>query len=257
VTTYTDLFTNEELCEIEDRCYETERNFFSNHFLPMTGQMTCTSEKVRRTKFFFGARYMWTRQQLSEAHSMVGAGIRVDVTEPPKWMRELVERPMVDVGILEKDFVNSIAMNVYHDGKEGIAQHFDDAIRFKQPIYSLRIFSDSRLSFGSQLYGFCNGAFCIPMPRGCITIMEEDSYAANGIKHCVRPCDMTGKSAALILRQMHHRVFNEAKLYDEFVDFPTWFSTLSIKNDAVSYADQKRIEGEEALKGLKKNQGEK
>jgi len=34
----------------------------------------------------------------------------------------------------------------------------------------------------------------------------EESYAANGIKHCVRPCDMTGKSAALILRQMHHKV---------------------------------------------------
>jgi len=30
--------------------------------------------------------------------------------------------------------------------------------------------------------------------------MEEGSYAANGIKHCVRPCDMTGKSAAIIFR---------------------------------------------------------
>ena len=40
----------------------------------MTGQMTCTSEKVRRTKFFFGARYMWSKQQLSEPHSRVGAG---------------------------------------------------------------------------------------------------------------------------------------------------------------------------------------
>ena len=36
--------------------------------------MTCTTEKVRRTKFFFGARYIWTKQQLSEPHSMVGAG---------------------------------------------------------------------------------------------------------------------------------------------------------------------------------------
>lgn len=37
-------------------------------------------------------------------------------------------------------------------------------------------------------------------------ISIENSYAANGIKHCVRPYDMTGKSAAIILRQMHHRV---------------------------------------------------
>lgn len=36
--------------------------------------------------------------------------------------------------------------------------------------------------------------------------MEENSYAANGVKHCVRPCDMSGKSAAIIMRQMHHQV---------------------------------------------------
>ena len=63
-------------------------------------------------------------------------------------------------------------MNVYHDGKEGLAQHFDDAVRFKQPIFSVRLFSDCRLSFGSQFYGFCNGAFCVPLPRGCIAVLE-------------------------------------------------------------------------------------
>ena len=30
------------------------------------------------------------------------------------------------------------------------------------------------------------------MPRGCVTVMERGGYAANGIKHCVRPVDMTG-----------------------------------------------------------------
>jgi hypothetical protein len=36
-----------------------------------------------------------------------------------------------------------------------------------------------------------------------IIFKSENSYASNGVKHCIRPCDMTGKSAALILRQMH------------------------------------------------------
>jgi len=45
---------------------------------------------------------------------------------------------------------------------------------------------------------------------------------------------------------------NEAKLYDEFVDFPSWFSTLSIQDNAVSYSDQKKIEAEELLKSKKK-----
>jgi hypothetical protein len=54
----------------------------------------------------------------------------------------------------------------------GIQSHFDDRERFAQPIYSLRLYSDSRLSFGTQLYGYTNGAFAIPMPRGCVTVME-------------------------------------------------------------------------------------
>ena len=137
--------------------------------------------------------------------SYVGAGVRRDVTPAPRWL-EQVESPMVEHGIVEKDFLNSYAMNVYHDGSEGLAQHFDDAVRFKQPIYTLRLVSDGRLSFGSQFYGFCNGAFVVALPRGCILSMEENSYAANGVKHCVRPCDMSGKSAAIIMRQMHHQV---------------------------------------------------
>lgn len=56
---------------------------------------------------------------------------------------------MVKCGVIDPNFVNSIAMNVYHDGTEGLAQHYDDATRFKQPIFTVRLFSDSRLSFGS------------------------------------------------------------------------------------------------------------
>ena len=36
--------------------------------------------------------------------------------------------------------------------------------------------------------------------------MKENSYAANGVKHCVRPIDIAGKSAAIILWQMHSLV---------------------------------------------------
>eukprot|EP00959_Pyramimonas_sp_CCMP1952_P288366 6030052-Pyramimonas_sp.AAC.1 len=55
----------------------------------------------------------------------------------------------VQAGILKGGFVNSWALNMYHDGSEGIASHFDDATRFTRPITSLRLFSDSRLSFGA------------------------------------------------------------------------------------------------------------
>ena len=39
------------------------------------------------------------------------------------------------------------------DLAEGIQSHYDDAGRFQRPITSLRLMSDSRLSFGTQLYG--------------------------------------------------------------------------------------------------------
>ena len=37
---------------------------------------------------------------------------------------------------------------------------------------------------------------------------------------------MSGKSAAIILRQMHTNVIKEAQEFDEYIDFPLWFSTL-------------------------------
>jgi hypothetical protein len=38
------------------------------------------------------------------------------------------------------------------------------------------------------------------MARGCVTVLEEGGFAANGVKHCIRPVDMEGKSAAIIMR---------------------------------------------------------
>ncbi len=64
-----------------------------------------------------------------------------------------VEEPLVAAGLLPLGFVNSAALNMYVDGSEGIQAHFDDAGRFERPILSMRLFSDSRLSFGTQLYG--------------------------------------------------------------------------------------------------------
>ena len=50
-------------------------------------------------------------------------------------------------------------------GSEGIQSHYDDAGRFDRPIYSLRLLSDSRLSFGTQLYG-CACSQCLQLSAG-------------------------------------------------------------------------------------------
>lgn len=132
-------------------------------------------------------------------HYISCAGIRADVSRSEGWMFDAVERPLTAAGVLTPGFVNAIAVNMcvnashnytlvvvqvscddailccsYHDGSEGIAQHMDCEKRFDRPITSLRLFSDSRLSFGSQLYGFTNSEFFVPMARGAITVMERE-----------------------------------------------------------------------------------
>jgi hypothetical protein len=135
VVTYENFYSSEELDDLENCVERTEEYSLKDAFLPETAQKTFSGDKIKRTKFFFGSRYMWTKKQLSEPNSYVGAGIRKDVSPPPFWMKEKVEEPLVKAGIILKNFVNSFAMNVYHDGTEGLGQHFDDAVRFKQVNY--------------------------------------------------------------------------------------------------------------------------
>ena len=115
-----------------------------------------------------------------------------------------MEKPLLEAGLVPAKFLDSWALNMYHDGSQGIQPHYDHASRFERPIYSLRLFSDSRLSFGTQLYGYTNGAFCVDMPRGAITVMEKGGYAVAGAKHCVRPVDLAGgQSGDRTLRARH------------------------------------------------------
>ena len=46
---------------------------------------------------------------------------------------------------------------------------------------------------------------------------------------------MTGKSSAVILRQMHPNVVEEANKLDRNIDLPMWFSTLSINENAIPF----------------------
>jgi hypothetical protein len=39
-----------------------------------------------------------------------------------------------------------------------------------------------------------------------VMVIKSGTYAAEGAKHSVRPADMAGKSAGMILRRMHPEV---------------------------------------------------
>lgn len=59
---------------------------------------------------------------------------------------------------------------------------------------------------------------------------------------------MSGKSSALIMRQMHPLMVGEAEKYDYLVDFPSWFSSLSIDENSIPYVQQKIVEAENIMK---------
>ena len=61
VTSYENFFSSEELDDIENHVEETERRSLNDEYLPMTAQTTYAGGALKRTKFFFGYRYMWTR----------------------------------------------------------------------------------------------------------------------------------------------------------------------------------------------------
>ena len=61
VTTYENFYTNEEMKNMERHIEETEKYSLANGYLPMTAQKATSGNTLKRTKFFFGYRYMWTR----------------------------------------------------------------------------------------------------------------------------------------------------------------------------------------------------
>ena len=64
---------------------------------------------------------MWTACQLAEPFSGVAAGVRADVSQPPSWGYSKIIKHVESAGLMEKGFCNSFALNVYHDGSEGLA----------------------------------------------------------------------------------------------------------------------------------------
>ncbi len=66
VTCYHNFFTDEELKSFEKNTFETEKKAFKSKYLQMTVQPSIVSTtRIKRTKFFFGYRYIWTRNQLA------------------------------------------------------------------------------------------------------------------------------------------------------------------------------------------------
>ena len=87
------FYTPEELTAIEAGADQVNSRAHANLLPPECFHVTqgkCGSPK--RTKFFFGARYLWTREQMTNAATARRAhGVRVDVPAPPSWMQVSIQ----------------------------------------------------------------------------------------------------------------------------------------------------------------------
>lgn len=88
VTTYTQIFNHEELKRIESKADEVHENSKRGCYPPECFHPTIGKNgALKRTKYFFGARYLWTREQLADPDACVAKGVRVDVPPNPVWMK--------------------------------------------------------------------------------------------------------------------------------------------------------------------------
>ena len=88
VTTFTSLFDHEELKKIEEKADEVHENSKIGMYPPECFHPTIGKNgTLKRTKYFFGARYLWTKEQLAEKDASMARGVRVDVPPNPLWMK--------------------------------------------------------------------------------------------------------------------------------------------------------------------------
>jgi len=190
VTQYVNAFTEDELKYFEKSCDSMGEN--EDKLLENTIDKT---KDHSRTKYFVGYRYDYATRKQPFLHDDVD---KLD-TPTTNWMTELIQL-LERRGIVPRDFLNCAVLNVYHRAGAGLGVHMDSISLFHRPIFSVRFFSKSVLSFGCRGPGMTDRKVAVPQPRGCITILE--GFAANCTTHCIRPADVRKKTASIILRKV-------------------------------------------------------
>jgi len=78
------------------------------------------------------------------------------------------------------------------------------------------------------------------MPRGSILTLNDDSYASDVVKHCVRPVDMIGRSGVLLFRKIRENLLQEAldiEMEDMTSRAERWELGMNIKSAVRSCLD--------------------
>jgi len=192
---YEYVFTGEELKRIQKSILKMIQPSSLSELRPNTVDV---NEMGTRLKLFLNYRYSYGKELKGTDSELFDD---VDKIENFPIIGEIIDRLEL-LGIVSQGFLNQCVVNVYKEKRASLGVHTDDPELFERPILSLRLFSDSVLSFG------CTGLQMTPtekfipvvLTKGCVTSME--GIAANNFNHCIRPKDITEFSVSLIFRRV-------------------------------------------------------
>ena len=156
----------------------------------------------KRVKLFLGYRYAYgamkeNQQKKSRLFNDVDS---LDVS--PYLVGKIKQEISSGLKLVPVDFINQAVLNYYMKAGSSLGVHQDDKHLFHRPIISLRLFSDSVLSFNCKGMGMQETPYFFPIEQkvGTITIME--GLAADNMLHCIRSRDINKRSLSIIFRRV-------------------------------------------------------
>ena len=215
---YSNVFTREEILSFEDELRERWICDGQRNKTIDPGVVVDLNKNQTRKKLFYCFAYLYGEEARVGTSSAVKLAKEVYGTSKesylyrlkdgegneaclPDFLGKISEAIIARCG-LESFAPNMAVCNLYKSGV-GISVHKDSDEHFERPIVSLRLFSDSVLSFGSKGQGCVSHpvkSYEIPLRVGDVTIMG--GFAANNVKHCIKAKHHTTDSASIMLRRI-------------------------------------------------------
>ena len=164
------LFDDEDCLKIEKKIDEVVANAEKGQYREKT-----VDRAPLRIKYFFGEGYTYGKQMSERGPGQERLYARGVVDDIPRWIFDMVEKKIVNAGIVPKNFINSAVINDYQAGG-CIVSHIDPGHIFDRPIVSASFFSASSLSFGCK-FSFkpirtSPPVLSLPISRGCVTVLR-------------------------------------------------------------------------------------
>ena len=180
VTVWHDVFDEDTLTALEDSC----RAMFAAADAQELQQPSAFDDApfAHRRKLFCGLRYKYgrglrdSRKEQRETAQPAEDVLYRDGAEPLQsphcaWIRRAVKLLRRGQIMPEQFDVNMAVVNLYEPGGH-LAVHQDSKLLFSRPIYTVRLFADSVLTFGAEGFGKSRPKVEIAQPRGCVVVME-------------------------------------------------------------------------------------